>query len=280
METYIVFLFEPAQFDKKKASLEVIKEIKKLIYELKVVDQKFSSDEEYTTFFNGRLIVNFVTSLFLGIDLIKKVINPKLTSWFDVYDYFLDPYSLFIELNKQLPIFQGLGELGGNPKIKERAQAEVQKEISWAESAEYLSKEFRWYRNHVIPSEIPSKNITLDIFDQISYLLRNEKEQDTKSKGTVYTPYCIARQIAEKLPFKWFENEDNGLPKSNAYSKLKVLDPAVGTGVFLIATGNVILDNFVHEKSKKSSTSIKKSILENNLYGIDTDEIACYITRS
>ncbi len=263
----------------KKPSLEVIKEIKKLISELKVVDQKFNSDEEYTTFFNSILIVNFVTSLFLGLDFIKKVVNSKLTSWFDVYDCFLDPNSLLAELSNQVPIFQSLGELGGNPRMCEAYQSKVQKEISWAVSAEYLSKEFGWYKNHVIPSEIPSKYITLDIFDQISYLLRNEIEQDTKSKGTVYTPYFIAKQIAEKLIFNWFEHEDNGLSGSNAYKKLKVLDPAVGTGVFLIATGNVIHDNFIREKSKNSSTLIKKSIVENSLYGIDTDEIACYITQ-
>jgi hypothetical protein len=263
----------------KKRSLEVLKEIKSLLDELKAVEQKFSSEEEYNTFFNDILIVNFVTSLFIGLDFIRKIINPKLTSWSDVYDYFLDPNSLFIELKKHIPIFQGLGELGTNPEIFEQIQSEVQKNISWAERAEYLSKKFRWYKNHVIPSEIPSKNITFDIFDQISYLLQNKKEQDTKFKGTVYTPYFIAKQIAEKLFFKWSENEENRLSGSNVYSELKVLDPAVGTGVFLIATGNVILDNCIHKKSKDSITSIKKNIIESNLYGIDTDEIACYITR-
>ena len=122
----------------KKPSLEVLKEIKSLLDELKVVEQKFSYEEEYNTFFNSRLIINFVTSLFIGLDFIKKIINPKLTSWFDVYDYFLDPYNLFIELNKHVPIFQGLGELGENLEIFERIQSEVQKKISWAERADRL----------------------------------------------------------------------------------------------------------------------------------------------
>ena len=263
----------------KKPSLEVLKEIKSLLNELKVVEQKFSNEEEYNPFFNSRLIVNFVTSLFLGIDFIKKVINPKLTSWFDVYDHFLDPCGLFIELNKQAPIFQGLGELGGNPEIFERILSEIQKKKSWAERAEHLSKEFRWYKNHDSPGEIPSKSITLDIFDQISYLLQNKEEQNVKYKGTVYTPYFIAKQIAERLVFKWFESKEKRLSGSNAYRELKVLDPAVGTGVFLIATGNVILDKCIHKKSIQSITSIKKNIIESNLYGIDTDELACYITR-
>ncbi|MHA2318437.1 MAG: hypothetical protein ACXAC6_11860, partial [Candidatus Hodarchaeales archaeon] len=128
----------------KKRSLEVLKEIKSLLDELKAVEQKFSSEEEYNTFFNDILIVNFVTSLFIGLDFIRKIINPKLTSWSDVYDYFLDPNSLFIELKKHIPIFQGLGELGTNPEIFEQIQSEVQKNISWAERAEYLSKKFRW----------------------------------------------------------------------------------------------------------------------------------------
>jgi hypothetical protein len=266
-------------FTNKKPTLEVLKEIKSLLNELKIVEQPLSYEEEYNTFFKGKLIVNFVTSLFLGLDFIKKVINPKLTSWFDVYDFFFDPYNLFLELNKYLPIFQGLEELEGNPEISEKMQPEVLRKISWAKSAEYLSKEYRWYKNHENSCDIPSKNITFDIFDQISYLLQDKQDQNPKYKGIVYTPYYIAKQIAERLIFKWFENIKNDLSGNYAHRELKVLDPAVGTGIFLIATGNVILDNYNHKKSIDSITSIKKSIIESNLYGIDTDEIACYITR-
>ena len=153
------------------------------------------------------------------------------------------------------------------------------KEISWAESAENLSKEFKWYNNHEIPGIASCKNITLDIFEQISVLLGNEEELNTVLKGTVYTPYYLAKQIAEKQILRWFNSEHDEKLENRTYQGLKILDPAVGTGVFLIAAGNVIYEKQQQEFPGKSSTAIKKCIIENNLYGLDTDDLACYITR-
>ena len=93
------------------------------------------------------------------------------------------------------------------------------KEISWAESAEILSKKFRWYRNHEILSITTCKNITLDIFEQISHLLRNEEEQNTILRGTVYTPYYLAKQIAEKLILQWLNTENKEKVKEIRFSQ-------------------------------------------------------------
>ncbi len=264
---------------RKKGSLAILKEIKNLKDKLKDFDLGLTSEEKLTTFFKNVLIINFIAGLFLGLDLIKKVIDPKLTSWFDVYDQFCDPFKLSIVLNTYFPIIQDVSQLR---EIYERREEEISKtlkEISWAESAENLSKEFKWNNNHEIPGITPCKIITFDIFEQISVLLRDEEEQYTIFKGTVYTPYFLAKQIAEKQILKWLNSEYEEILENRTYHRLKILDPAVGTGVFLIAAGNVIYEKQQQEFPRKSSTAIKKFIVENNLYGLDTDDLACYITR-
>jgi len=264
---------------RKKSSLVALKEIKTLNKKLKEIDLSFTSEKNSSTFFKNILIINFITSLFLGLDLLKKVVNPKLTSWFDVYEQYCNPYKLSIELNKYFPIIQDEWQLKERDEIKEAEISKALKKIPWAEIAENLSKDFRWEKNHEFASITSCENITFDIFEQISYLLQNEKEQNTVFRGTVYTQDNLAKQIAEKLILKWSNSDRKEILGNKVYHGLKVLDPAVGTGVFLIAVGNVIYEKQQREYPKKSSTAIKKCIVENNLYGLDTDEIACYITR-
>ncbi|MHA1236707.1 MAG: Eco57I restriction-modification methylase domain-containing protein, partial [Candidatus Hodarchaeales archaeon] len=264
---------------RKKAPLATLKEIKKLKDKLKEVDLGLTSEEKLATFFKDILIINFITCLFLGLDLVKKVVDPKLTSWFDVYEQYCNPYRLSIELNIFFPIIQDVFQLRELYEKKEEDISKILKEISWAESAEKLSKEFIWNNDHEIPGITSCKRITLDIFEHVSVLLRNEEELNTVLKGTVYTPYYLAKQIAEKQILQWFNSEHDEKLENRSYHGLKILDPAVGTGVFLIAAGNVIYEKIQLELPAKSSTAIKKSIIENNLYGLDTDDIACYITR-
>ena len=264
---------------RNKSSLVILKEIKKLNNELKDVELGLTSDRGSNTFFKDILIIIFITSLFLGLDLVKKVINPKLNSWFDVYKQFGDPFRLSIELNKYFPLLHDDWKLGEICDSKKNGFSKSLKEISWAESAENLSEKFRWDKNHEIPSLSSSKNITLGIFEQVSYLLRNEEEQNALSRGTIYTPYYLAKQIAEKQILEWLKIKHKERKGNKPYLELKILDPAVGTGVFLIAAGNVIYEKLQQEYPEESSTEMKKLILENNLYGLDTDEIACHITR-
>jgi hypothetical protein len=264
---------------KKNASQQALKEIKKIFEKLKKVDLNLNSEENIITFFKNILILNFVTSLFMGLDLVKRTVDPNLKSWFDVYEHYNNPFRLSIELRKFFPITEPIQHL---MEVYERSEEEITnalKEFSWAESAENLSESFKWDNNYRLPSITPYENITFDIFEQISHLLRNDKEQRTIFGGTVYTPYYLAKQIAEKLIHEWLNNKQEEKKRNNTYHDLKILDPAVGTGVFLIAAGNVICEKLEEENLGKTSTAIKKQIIETNLYGLDTDEIACYITR-
>ena len=256
----------------------VLKEIKQLIDELNIIDQVFYPNDEFTIITKSKIIIDFASSLFLGLEFIKKVIDSKIISWIDVYERFSDPLTFIEELEKSFPIFPKIVEEEYHNFLPGKTR-EILRGISWGKKAKYLSDEFNWYNNHLNPDENAFRSVTFDIFDQILNYLRHNGKNYSFYKGTVYTPYFVAKQLAEKLVSYWFNSLENNEKRKNAYNNLKVLDPAVGTGIFLIAAGNVILEKIIHKSPSVASISLKKCILDKNLYGIDTDKSACYVTK-
>lgn len=104
---------------------------------------------------------------------------------------------------------------------------------------------------------------------------RHERSQK-KSLGSYYTPSYLAKLIAEESLDAWFGNlskseNENQLKR---VQNLKILDPSVGAGVFLIAAGNW-LDRKRQELGDTSSISKRrKAIVKNSLYGVDLVEEA------
>jgi hypothetical protein len=106
-------------------------------------------------------------------------------------------------------------------------------------------------------------------FDQIPIQLISHvyeaflKSESKKGKGIYYTPYFLVDFILKQTLTK--------LVKSN--KNCKVLDPAVGSGAFLVESFKIIQraygDNVSFERKKK--------ILETQLFGIDIDKSALQI---
>lgn len=73
------------------------------------------------------------------------------------------------------------------------------------------------------------------------------------------------------------------LPKPNGIRDIKLIDPACGSGNFLIYAFSVFYDMYVDQMENYgadfSSRDIPKLIVENNLYGVDLDERAVQITQ-
>lgn len=119
------------------------------------------------------------------------------------------------------------------------------------------------YDFSIIPIELIS-NIYETFFvldDQIN------KTEKTKRDGAYYTPCYLAEFIVSSL----FEQTGKSQPT--------VLDPACGSGVFLVSCYKRMVD--IHlQKNKKISATELKNILENHIYGIDKNEealkIACF----
>lgn len=118
-----------------------------------------------------------------------------------------------------------------------------------------------------------------------------EKPEVRKAGGVYYTPQYIVDYIVKNTVGKLIEGKT---PKE--ISKIKILDPACGSGSFLIGAYQYLLD-FHKEyygdigkvsKAKKDSpltpegyltTAEKKRILLNNIFGVDLDVNAVEVTK-
>jgi type I restriction-modification system DNA methylase subunit len=118
-----------------------------------------------------------------------------------------------------------------------------------------------------------------------------EKPEVRKAGGVYYTPQYIVDYIVENTIGKLIEGKS---PKE--ISKIKIVDPACGSGSFLIGAYQFLLDfhkNYYSENGKPSkgkkdspltpegnlTTSEKKRILLNNIYGVDIDVNAVEVTK-
>ena len=115
------------------------------------------------------------------------------------------------------------------------------------------------------------------------------KPEVRKAGGVYYTPEYIVNYIVENTVGKLTENKT---PKQVA--ELKIVDPACGSGSFLIGAYQYLLNwhstyyqqNSAQAKKDKAfsptgslATSIKKQILLNNIFGVDIDVNAVEVTK-
>ncbi|MFH1195796.1 MAG: N-6 DNA methylase [bacterium] len=125
-----------------------------------------------------------------------------------------------------------------------------------------------------------------------------EKPEVKKAGGVYYTPTYIVDYIVKNTVGKKLEDKT---PKE--ISKLKILDPACGSGSFLLGAYQYLLDwhleyyassiveNGQYKKMRnapvyqsangelKLSTAERKRILLNNIYGVDIDPQAVEVTK-
>jgi predicted type IV restriction endonuclease len=126
-----------------------------------------------------------------------------------------------------------------------------------------------------------------------------DKPEVRKAGGVYYTPTYIVDYIVKQTVGKLVEGKRPG-PRS-AVSKLKILDPACGSGSFLLGAYQFLLDWHRDEYIKdgperwatgrtprlykkdtgewKLSTDERKRILLNNIYGVDIDPQAVEVTK-
>lgn len=148
-------------------------------------------------------------------------------------------------------------------------------------------------------NEIDFENVSVHIIGEVyeNYLgemlrvtkksglkVQEHKEQaKRKSQGIYYTPeyivdYIVKNTVGELV--KKAKSEDD-------LTKIRVLDPACGSGSFLIKAFDVLYKAYEDLKIKNrggqmetgKDLEIKRAILQHNLYGVDLDERAVEITK-
>jgi len=126
-----------------------------------------------------------------------------------------------------------------------------------------------------------------------------EKPEVKKAGGVYYTPTYIVDYIVKQTVGKLVEDKKPG-PRGTV-SKLKILDPACGSGSFLIGAYQYLLDwhrdQYITDDPEKwakgrkpclyqgpggdwrLTTDERKRILINNIYGVDIDAQAVEVTK-
>lgn len=152
------------------------------------------------------------------------------------------------------------------------------------------------YRFDIISTEILGK-----IYEQfLGKIIRlteghhakiDDKPEVKKAGGVYYTPQYIVDYIVKNTVGKKIE----GLTP-NQISKIKIIDPACGSGSFLIRAYQYLLDyhlkyylqlekrpkNVIYQLkdgSYRLTITEKKRILKNNIYGVDIDTLAVEVTK-
>jgi adenine-specific DNA-methyltransferase len=104
---------------------------------------------------------------------------------------------------------------------------------------------------------------------------KSEEKQKSKrkSQGIYYTPKYIVEFIVKETLGEVLKKT-----KSKEIQKIKVLDPACGSGSFLIATYDKILETLTKQTSQ-ASLFTKFDILKENIFGVDLDAQAVEIAQ-
>jgi hypothetical protein len=104
---------------------------------------------------------------------------------------------------------------------------------------------------------------------QLALVPRVAAVDERERKASYYTPPALARQLARQTLGPWLERRQ---PKTLA--EATVLDPACGSGAFLIAAYRQLLQHFERQAGRALGPARREQILRECIYGADIDERA------
>lgn len=159
-----------------------------------------------------------------------------------------------------------------------------------------------YYPNSPYEFSVISANILGQIYEQfLGKVIRltdehraviEEKPEVKKAGGVYYTPTYIVEYIVEQTLVKHLKEKT-----AKQASKIKIIDPACGSGSFLIVAYQYMLNWYLNwyindnpDKHKKAiykgqngewrlSTDERRKILLNNIFGVDIDSQAVEVTK-
>jgi predicted helicase len=113
----------------------------------------------------------------------------------------------------------------------------------------------------------------LDKYFQVLPLVENflieSDPQLKKDNGIFFTPYPVVSFIVRSIHEILKEKLDK--PLGLADETVRILDPAVGTGVFLIAAARLAIDEMARIFGNEKALTFARRYILNNLYGIEKE---------
>lgn len=181
-------------------------------------------------------------------------IKPGSKSYLDILDDKDATYRLFDELKKH---FNGdiTGQIAGEKdSVRSEHLAVVKKCFTDGDISgnPKLFDDWRVFDFSIIRVEL------------LSMIYEKFLGETRKEKGQYYTPSSLVELMLNEL-----------LPIGNGDFNVKILDPACGSGIFLVESYRRLVARWKNSNPGKSiSFEILKNLLLDNIYGIEIDEIA------
>ena len=181
-------------------------------------------------------------------------IKSDCSSYFDILDSKEATYKLFEEVQIHFngnvtPVLPNEKELVTDNHLKLIKRCFIDGNIS---DNETLFKNWRLFNFEIIQIELLS-----EIYENFLGELRHER-------GQFYTPYNLVELILSDT-----------LPISNSNYNVKILDPACGSGIFLVESYKRLIKRWKKaNNTNKISFENLKNLLLDNIYGIEIDETA------
>ncbi|MCZ8494034.1 HsdM family class I SAM-dependent methyltransferase [Priestia megaterium] len=176
-------------------------------------------------------------------------------NYFDVLNNKNDTYNLFAKLKNDFngdmfPIFENEFDLVNESHLTLLKDFLVGKRMDEQEEL------FFWaYQFDVIPTELIS-----NIYEEFYH----SKEKD--NKGTHYTPAVLVEFVLSE-----------SLKKKSPTEKFRILDPACGSGIFLVESFRYLVRNYKVKTGRWPDYTKMLSLLKDNLVGIDVNQEALRI---
>ncbi|MFX0173357.1 MAG: Eco57I restriction-modification methylase domain-containing protein [Candidatus Hodarchaeota archaeon] len=265
-----------------------------------IIENDINLKQNYIESFD--LLLMFITLLFFNPENIPLSRSKKIKNWIEIYNRYSHPGQVFLELMQisNSPNLLNLPKDSCQAYSDNSHTAELSK-IQWGNIANNLTQSFHWEPCFFDSTQNRKKVITLDVFDFVTTQIMEKKASYRNIKGVVYTPNSLAFLLTENIFLHWinstfadfgyFKSLTNFLKaikkkKANIKSvfvkklnDIKILDPASGTGVFLLTAANILLKFFSELCEKSPIQEIKLKIIQDNLFGIDIDPHAIKVSK-
>ncbi|MHB8905104.1 MAG: HsdM family class I SAM-dependent methyltransferase [Melioribacteraceae bacterium] len=191
----------------------------------------------------------------------------NVNNFFDLLNYREATYELFHFLKEKFN-----GDLFPVSAKEEKLLTKLPKCLDaikncWTDNIEQLSfNNWRLFQFQYIPIELISS-----IYEEFMSEEDEKHSEIIKEKGAYYTPQMLVEFVLnEVLPWPDENNNDYDL---------KILDPACGSGIFLVECYKRLIARWKYSnKSETITQDVLERLLLNNIYGIEKDSQAIKVT--
>lgn len=204
-----------------------------------------------------RLILRSLFLLFLedrgamDENFYRKITSRNVRGYFDILDNIQETYSLFRELERHFNGNVFTVEKDEESRIREEHLAILKRYFQNGFEENSLFPDFRLFRFEIIPIELIS-----GIYE---YLLKHMDVHQNRATGTYYTPPTLVELVL-----------DNKLSADSVDYGMRILDPACGSGIFLVESFRRLVRRY--EKAhggKPQNFETLKTLLVDHIFGIE-----------